>query len=58
MSNRPNILLAVPRYLSAKDFGYVMPMGILYVSAALKASGKANVFTVNLNHENESDEVT
>lgn len=57
MTNRPNILLAVPRYLSAKDFGYVMPMGILYVSAALKASGKANVFTVNLNHENEADEL-
>ncbi|MBE6310036.1 MAG: radical SAM protein [Bacteroidales bacterium] len=33
-----------------------MPLGILYVSAALKASGVANVFTVNLNHQEDSDE--
>lgn len=34
---------------------YVMPMGILYVSAYIKRSGAANVFTVNLNHH-EGDE--
>ena len=34
-----------------------MPLGILYVSAALKASGVANVFTINLNHQDETDDV-
>ena len=29
---------------------YVMPMGILYVSAYVKRSGVANVHTLNLNH--------
>lgn len=32
-----------------------MPMGILYVSSALKASGTCNVFTINLNHCSEDD---
>ena len=52
----PNVLLVVPRYFSTKVCGYIMPLGILYVSAALKASGVANVFTVNLNHQEDSDE--
>lgn len=51
MKRRPNVLLIVPRYFSTDQYGYIMPMGILYVSAALKQSGVANVFTLNLNHE-------
>lgn len=52
MTCRPNVLLIVPRYFSTEKYGYIMPMGMLYVSAALKQSGVANVFTLNLNHEN------
>lgn len=33
-----------------------MPMGLLYVSAALKQSGVAKVLTLNLNHCDEDDE--
>lgn len=51
MKRRPNVLLIVPRYFSTDQYGYIMPMGILYVSAALKNSGVANVFTLNLNHQ-------
>ena len=46
-----NVLYIIPRY---KTYGmeghYVMPMGILYVSAYVKRSGVANVHTLNLNH--------
>lgn len=46
-----NVLYIIPRY---KTYGmeghYVMPMGILYVSAYVKRSGVANVDTLNLNH--------
>lgn len=52
---KPNILLIVPRYFSTETCGYIMPMGILYVSAALKTSGTCNVFTLNLNHCEEDD---
>lgn len=52
---KPNILLVIPRYFSTPICGYIMPMGILYVSAALKASGKCNVYTLNLNHCKEDD---
>ena len=51
--SKPNVLLIVPRYFSTRVCGYIMPLGILYVSAALKASGVANVYTVNLNHQEE-----
>lgn len=53
---KPNVLLIVPRYFSTKVCGYIMPLGILYVSSALKASGVANVYTLNLNHREEDDE--
>ncbi len=56
INRKPNILLVVPRYFSTDTCGYIMPLGILYVSAALKASGIANVYTINLNHQEESDE--
>lgn len=53
---KPNVLLVIPRYLSTKECGYIMPMGILYVSSALKMSDVAHVFTVNLNHCHDDDE--
>lgn len=53
---KPNVLLIVPRYFSTKVCGYIMPLGVLYVSAALKASGAANVYTLNLNHQDNDDE--
>ncbi len=52
----PTVLLVVPRYFSTDLYGYIMPMGILYVSAALKASGKARVLTLNLNHRDKDYE--
>lgn len=46
-----NVLLIIPRYRTYGNEGhYVMPMGTLYVSAFLKKSGVANVYTLNLNH--------
>lgn len=46
-----NILYVIPRYQTYGMEGhYVMPMGILYVSAYVKRSGIANVHTLNLNH--------
>jgi radical SAM superfamily enzyme YgiQ (UPF0313 family) len=45
-----NVLLIVPRYFSTEQCGYIMPLGLLYVSSSLKQSGLANVFTANLNH--------
>lgn len=48
---RLNVLFVIPRYVSYGNSGhYVMPMGTLYVSSALKQAGIANVFTLNLNH--------
>ena len=51
MGKKMNVLYIIPRY---KTYGmqghYVMPMGILYVSAYVKRSGVANVYTLNLNH--------
>lgn len=46
-----NVLYVIPRYMTYGMTGhYVMPMGILYVSAYVKRSGIANVYTLNLNH--------
>jgi radical SAM superfamily enzyme YgiQ (UPF0313 family) len=50
---RPVVLLVVPEYSSVKVNGYVMPYGILAVSASLKAADVADVRTVNLNHRTE-----
>lgn len=51
INRKLNVLYIIPRY---KTYGmeghYVMPMGILYVSAYVKRSGIANVYTLNLNH--------
>jgi len=45
-----NVLLVVPRYFSTEQCGYIMPLGILYVSSSLKQANVASVFTLNLNH--------
>ena len=52
---KPNVLLVIPRYASTKVCGYIMPLGILNVPAARKASVVANSFTVNLNNQEEDD---
>lgn len=52
---KANVLLIVPRYFSTDTCGYIMPLGILYVSSALKKSKVANVYTINLNHHNDSE---
>ncbi len=57
MNKIPNVLLVVPRYFSTSVCGYIMPLGILYVSSALKESGVCNVFTLNLNHQEEDDRI-
>ena len=52
INDKLNVLYIIPRYRTYGMEGhYVMPMGILYVSAYVKRSGIANVFTLNLNHE-------
>ena len=51
IDNKLNVLYIIPRYRTYGMEGhYVMPMGILYVSAYVKRSGIANVYTLNLNH--------
>lgn len=50
-----NVLLVIPRYLIYGNCHYVMPMGILYVSAYMKRMKVAHVHTLNLNHH-EGDE--
>ncbi len=51
VKNKLNVLYIIPRYRTYGMEGhYVMPMGILYVSAYVKRSGIANVYTLNLNH--------
>lgn len=50
---QPVVLLVIPEYSSVKSNGYVMPYGILAVSASLKAANVADVCTVNLNHQTE-----
>lgn len=53
-----NILLVIPRYKTyCSDGHYVMPMGVLYVSAYLKSSEIANVYTLNLNHRTGEEEI-
>mgnify|MGYP006338613651 FL=1 len=52
VNNKLNVLYIIPRYRTYGMEGhYVMPMGILYVSAYVKRSDIANVYTLNLNHE-------
>ena len=44
-----NVLLVIPKYLRYGGGAYVMPMGILYVSAAARRAG-LSLWTLNLNH--------
>lgn len=44
-----NYLLVMPRFVESPGDGYNIPLGILYISAAMKRAG-FNVFTLNLNH--------
>ena len=46
----PHILFVIPTYAMYPRGIYVMPLGILYVSAAARAAGE-NVDCINLNHE-------
>lgn len=55
MNEMLNVLLVIPRYLIYGNCHYVMPMGILYVSAYMKRMNVAHVHTLNLNHH-EGDE--
>ncbi|MEG1725425.1 MAG: radical SAM protein [Anaerovoracaceae bacterium] len=54
-----NVLYVIPRYKTyCMANHYVMPLGILYVSAYIKRMGIANVHTLNLNHiEGEEFEI-
>jgi len=49
MVKKLNLLLVMPRLVQNIGDGYSFPLGIAYVSAALKAAG-FNVATINLNH--------
>jgi len=51
MTNNIRILLVVPRYssLNQADYNYVLPIGLGYISSALKKAGY-NVDCLNLNH--------
>lgn len=55
--NKSNILLVIPRYETYGGNGkYIMPLGILYVTSYLKKSNVANVYTLNMNHQEGSEE--
>lgn len=44
-----NVLIVMPQMVTRSNEWYVYPMGIAYVSSALKAADICNVFTLNLN---------
>lgn len=44
-----NLLVVMPLLSSNPDESYILPLGIMYVSAAIKKAG-FKVFTLNLNH--------
>lgn len=44
-----NYLLVMPLFQSHPNEGYVFPLGVPYIAAAMKQAG-FNVFTLNLNH--------
>ena len=48
-----NWLIVMPKITMIDDQQYVFPVGIAYVSSALKATGR-NVFTLNLNYKARS----
>ena len=48
-----NILIAMPRIVNNAGEAYQFPLGLPYVSAALKKA-KFRIFTINLNHYNDT----
>jgi radical SAM superfamily enzyme YgiQ (UPF0313 family) len=48
-----NWLIVMPKITALDDQQYNFPVGIAYVSSALKVSGR-NVFTLNMNYKSES----
>lgn len=54
---KKNILIIMPRLVKNPQEGYQFPLGIAYISSAMKQAG-LNVFTLNLNHDLRSiDEI-
>lgn len=49
MNKQANILIVIPRFVKNVGDGYLFPMGIPYISAALKQAG-FHVASINLNH--------
>jgi radical SAM superfamily enzyme YgiQ (UPF0313 family) len=57
ITGKYNILLIAPKYkgnsdvkFHKKNYDYFFPMGLCYVSAALKKAGYTNIYGLNLNH--------
>jgi radical SAM superfamily enzyme YgiQ (UPF0313 family) len=55
-SGKLNYLIVMPLFQSRPNEGYIFPLGIPYISAAMKKAG-FNVFTLNLNHLEKPYEV-
>jgi radical SAM superfamily enzyme YgiQ (UPF0313 family) len=51
---RLNYLIVMPKLTENDNVQYIFPVGMPYVSAALKASGRS-VFTLNLNYKSDPD---
>lgn len=51
-----NVLLVIPKTITRDDEWYVFPLGIAYVSSALRNSGICNVYTYNLNLAHDVNE--
>lgn len=52
-----NVLIVMPQMVTRFDEWYVYPMGIAYVSSALKAAHICNVFTLNLNGKDNLEKI-
>lgn len=52
-----NVLIVMPQMVTRPDEWYVYPMGIAYVSSALKIANICNVFTLNLNGKNNLEKL-
>lgn len=47
-----NYLIVIPKYVAKVGLYYEFPLGLAYISSALKSKG-FNVFCINLNHQSE-----
>lgn len=52
-----NVLIVMPQMVTRSDEWYVYPMGIAYVSSALKVAHICNVFTLNLNGKDNLEKI-